>query len=242
VLRDLAEEANPLADQVDVIEACTESIGIWSRAGCPLLDDGDLPVDVDPEPPPADPRLLAMANRALGEQLAQEQEVCRVLSATAADAIRERDEARAEVERLLRTGACECPAEDVCRLTRERDEARAEVIELRAQRPDQIEYRVHREAVRERDEARAEVERLRAEGLQFREFHRRKVEGLTSSHAYLAAAADGAAVERARIVAWLRTEADRVSTRNRPAGLLVGAADAIEAGEHETHQSDRSPP
>ena len=159
VLRDLAEEANPLADQVDVIEACTESIGIWSRAGCPLLDDGDLPVDVDPEPPPADPRLLAMANRALGEQLAQEQEVCRVLSATAADAIRERDEARAEVERLLRTGACECPAEDVCRLTRERDEARAAMegarSACRAMRAE------HGRLVRERDEARAEVERLR---------------------------------------------------------------------------------
>jgi hypothetical protein len=104
----------------------------WYDAGCPLLDDGDLPVDETPEPPPADAALLALANRALGEQL---------------------EEARAEVERLT-PGALhhvaghahgvvdgECPlceqTEDVdleCqidRLTRERDEARAELADLK---------------------------------------------------------------------------------------------------------------
>jgi len=47
----------------------------------------------------------------------------------------ERDEARAEVERLreMRQRGCDCNDEDACRFARERDEARAEVMRLRAE-------------------------------------------------------------------------------------------------------------
>jgi len=47
----------------------------------------------------------------------------------------ERDEARAEVERLreMRQRGCDCNDEDACRFARERDEARAEVMRLQAE-------------------------------------------------------------------------------------------------------------
>jgi hypothetical protein len=113
-------------------------------------------------------------------------------------------------------------------LTRERDEARAyaqtRLDDYAALSNEMAELRER--AMRELSEARAEVIELRAsrpDQIEYR-VHRDVV---------LAAATDGAAVERARIVAWLRTEAEKVSSRNRPAGLLATAADAIEAGEHE---------
>lgn len=62
----------------------------------------------------------------------------------------ERDEARAEVERLreMRQRGCDCNDEDACRFARERDEARAEVERLKAERD--AAYRAGQEAMRER--------------------------------------------------------------------------------------------
>jgi hypothetical protein len=116
----------------------------------------------------------------------------------------------------------ECDAE-LQAVTRERDEARAQLRGVGVE-----EYLAAKAEVAR---LRAEVERLRAEHDQLREFHRRKVEGLTSSHAYLAAAADGAAVERARIVAWLREDSENWP-QYEAAALCEVAAD-IEAGKHE---------
>lgn len=62
----------------------------------------------------------------------------------------ERDEARAEVERLreVRQRGCDCNDEDACRFARERDEARAEVERLKAERD--AAHRAGQEAMRER--------------------------------------------------------------------------------------------
>jgi hypothetical protein len=250
----------------------------WRSEGCPLLDD-DLDDEGNPIPQPADPRLLALANRALGEQLDEARaEVERLAKAArdeargfvvemiradlhaqindlggeppegdfpplgayigrlanAADAVvRERDEAReqveslrnnevalvdahnareawltaeveslraqlrgvgveeylaataevsrlrAEVERLLTTGACECPAEDVCRLTAEREEARA----------------AYRAVLADRDRLVGEVERLRTEHDQLREARRRKLADLEAHARKLETYLQGLALE-----------------------------------------------
>jgi uncharacterized small protein (DUF1192 family) len=113
--------------------------------------DGDLPVDETPEPPPADPRLLAMANRALGEQL---------------------DEARAEVERLRDNEVALVDALNarVAWLT-------AEVERLRAQLRG-VGVEEYLAAKAEVWRLREEVERLRAEHDQLREARRRKLADL----------------------------------------------------------------
>jgi hypothetical protein len=84
----------------------------WSAEGCPLLDDG-LDEEGNPIPPPADPRLLALANRALGEQL---------------------DEARAEVERL-RAQLRGVGVEEYLAAKAEVSRLRAEVTRLRPEQP-----------------------------------------------------------------------------------------------------------
>jgi hypothetical protein len=206
----------------------------WAAEGCPLLDDGDLPVDETPEPPPADAALLAMANRALGEQLDEARaEVERLRSQLRGVGVEEYLAAKAEVWRL-REEVERLRNNEVALIDAHNDRVAwlsAEVERLRDERDDErARNQARAEAVRlrerERDEARAEVIELRAQRPD-------QIEYRVHRDVVLAAATDGAAVERARIVAWLRTEADKVSTRNRPAGLLASAADAIEAGEHE---------
>jgi hypothetical protein len=190
-------------------KACDEAQA-WARdewsLTVPEPDDG-LDDEGNPIPQPADPRLLAMANRALGEQL---------------------DEARAEVERLkalcndpepieTRVLAAQMDGDQrVVAMMRERDEARAQLRQACASDNHRaIEYEALRGTYLA---ALAEVERLRARPVYTLE---RGMELAKACHE------DGVNEERARIVAWLRAD-DSLSLAS-----FDWLTDAIERGEYE---------
>jgi hypothetical protein len=129
-----------------------------------LWEDRDLPVDETPEPPPADAALLAMANRALGQQLdearAATESYFGLLDNAQTPALAKAHWDLAWEHGLLVSAKLKGEPFDGARLEEVRslldDIERAQSVQ--AHIDNEMRYRVMRG---ERDEARAEVERLR---------------------------------------------------------------------------------